>query len=54
MARTSPDQCARADTNKTESSEDTLKVRDQLSHTTMAMAEQYIRNRRGKKVTPTQ
>lgn len=44
---------AKAGTDKADNSGDILKVRDQLGHTTAAMTEQYIRNRRGKKVTPT-
>jgi Phage integrase family. len=44
---------AKAGTDKAESSGDILQARDQLGHTTVVMMEQYIRNRLGKKVTPT-
>lgn len=44
---------AKAGTDKAESSGDILEARDQLGHTTVAMTEHYIRNRRGKKITPT-
>lgn len=44
---------AKAGTDKAEDSGDILKARDQLGHTTVTMTEQYIRNRRGKKVTST-
>lgn len=44
---------AKAATDKAESSGDIVQVRDQLGHTTAAMTEHYIRNRKGKKVTPT-
>lgn len=44
---------AKAGTDKAESSGDILKARDQLGHTTVVMTEQYIRDRQGKKVTPT-
>ncbi|WXL27720.1 tyrosine-type recombinase/integrase [Ectopseudomonas mendocina] len=44
---------AKAGTDKADNSGDIMKVRDQLGHTTVAMTEHYIRNRRGKKVTPT-
>lgn len=44
---------AKAGTDKAESSGDILKARDQLGHTTLVMTEQYIRDRQGKKVTPT-
>jgi integrase len=44
---------AKAGTDKAESSGDILQARDQLGHTTVVMTEQYIRNRLGKKVTPT-
>lgn len=44
---------AKAGTDKAESSGDILKARDQLGHTTVVMTEQYIRDRQGKKVSPT-
>lgn len=44
---------AKAGTDKAESSGDIMQARDQLGHTTAAMTEQNIRNRMGKKVTPT-
>lgn len=44
---------AKAGTDKAESSGDILKARDQLGHTTVVMTEAYIRERRGKAVTPT-
>jgi integrase len=44
---------AKAGTDKAESSGDIMKARDQLGHTTVGMTEQYIRERKGKKVTPT-
>lgn len=44
---------AKAGTDKAESSGDILQARDQLGHTTVVMTEQYIRDRKGKKVTPT-
>ena len=44
---------AKAGTDKAESSGDILQARDQLGHTTVVMTENYIRNRIGKKVTPT-
>ncbi|RDL19949.1 phage integrase family protein [Pseudomonas jessenii] len=44
---------AKAGTDKAESSGDIMQARDQLGHTTAVMTEQYIRNRMGKKVTPT-
>lgn len=44
---------AKAGTDKDESSGDILQARDQLGHTTVVMTEQYTRNRKGKKVTPT-
>ncbi|WP_028682453.1 site-specific integrase [Pseudomonas chlororaphis] len=43
---------AKAGTDKEESS-DIVQARDQLGHTTVVMTEHYIRNRRGKKVSPT-
>jgi integrase len=47
------DLCAKAGTDKAESSGDILQARDQLGHTTVVMTENYIRKRIGKKVTPT-
>jgi len=44
---------AKAGTDKAESSGDILQARNQLEHTTVVMTEQYIRERRGKKITPT-
>lgn len=44
---------AKAGTDKAESSGDILQARDQLGHTTVVMTENYIRQRVGKKVTPT-
>lgn len=44
---------AKAGTDKAESSGDILQARDQLGHTTVVMTEQYLRERKGKKVTPT-
>ncbi|MEE4460755.1 tyrosine-type recombinase/integrase [Azotobacter chroococcum] len=44
---------AKAGTDKAESSGDILQARDQLGHTTVVMTEQYIRERKGKKITPT-
>lgn len=44
---------AKAGTDKAESSGDIMQARDQLGHTTVVMTEQYIRERRGKKVSPT-
>jgi len=44
---------AKAGTDRAESSGDIMQARDQLGHTTVVMTEQYIRNRRGKKVIPT-
>ena len=44
---------AKAGTDKAESSGDILQARDQLGHTAVVMNEQYIRNRKGKKVSPT-
>lgn len=44
---------AKAGTDKAESSGNILEARDQLGHTKVTMTEQYIRNRQGKKVTPT-
>lgn len=43
---------AKADTDKAESSGDILQARGQLGHTTVNMTEQYVRNRKGKKITP--
>ena len=44
---------AKAGTDKAETSGDIMQARDQLGHTTVVMTEQYIRDRKGKKVTPT-
>ena len=44
---------AKAGTDKAESSGDILQARDQLGHRTVVMTEQYIRNRKGNKVSPT-
>jgi len=44
---------AKAGTDKFEASGDILQTRDQLGHTTVVMTEHYIRNRIGKKVSPT-
>lgn len=44
---------AKAGTDKAESTGDIMQARDQLGHTTVVMTEQYIRERKGKKVTPT-
>ncbi|WP_024643729.1 tyrosine-type recombinase/integrase [Pseudomonas syringae] len=44
---------AKAGTDKAESSGDILKARDQLGHTTVGMTEKYVRERKGKQVTPT-
>lgn len=44
---------AKAGTDTAELSGDILKARDQLGHTTVVMTEHYIRERRGKKVSPT-
>jgi hypothetical protein len=44
---------AKAGTDKAESSGDILQARDRLGHRTVVMTEQYIRNRKGKKVSPT-
>lgn len=44
---------AKAGTDKAESSGDIMQARDQLGHTTVVMTEAYIRERKGKKVTPT-
>lgn len=41
---------AKAGTDKAESSGDILQARDQLGHTTVAMTEQYIRERKGKNI----
>ncbi|MDR6609287.1 hypothetical protein [Pseudomonas synxantha] len=45
--------CAKSGTDKAESSSDILQARYQLGHTTVVMTAQYIRNRKGKKVSPT-
>lgn len=44
---------AKAATDKEESTGSIRETRDQLGHTTVSMTEQYIRRRRGAKVTPT-
>lgn len=44
---------AKAGTDKAESSGDIVQARDQLGHTTVVMTERYVRERKGKKVTPT-
>jgi integrase len=44
---------AKAGTDKAKSSGDIMQAKDQLGHTTVVMTEQYIRNRKGKKVMPT-
>lgn len=44
---------AKAGTDKAESSGDIMQAKDQLGHATVGMTEQYIRNRKGKKVMPT-
>ncbi len=44
---------AKAGTDKAEASGDIVKARDQLGHTTVVMTEHYIRDRKGKKVSPT-
>jgi integrase len=44
---------AKAGTDKAESSGEIMQARDQLGHKTVVMTEQYIRNRMGKKVSPT-
>lgn len=44
---------AKAGTDKAESSGDIVQARDQLGHTTVVMTEKYVRERKGKKVTPT-
>jgi len=44
---------AKAGTDKAESSGDIMQASDHLGHTTVVMTEQHIRNRMGKKVTPT-
>ena len=44
---------AKAATDKEESTGNIIEARDQLRHTTVSMTEQYIRMRKGKKVTPT-
>jgi hypothetical protein len=43
---------AKAATDKEESTGNIMQARDQLGHTTVGMTEQYIRSRKGKKVTP--
>ncbi|WP_416757143.1 hypothetical protein ACMGGD_27535 [Pseudomonas sp. BNK-6] len=42
-----------AGTDKVESSGNIMQANDQLGHTTVMMTEQYIRNRKDKKVSPT-
>jgi integrase len=44
---------AKAATDKEESTGNIREARDQLGHTTVTMTEQYIRNRKGKRVTST-
>lgn len=44
---------AKAGTDKAESTGDIVKARDQLGHTTVVMTEKYVRDRKGKKITPT-
>lgn len=44
---------AKAGTDKAESSGDIMQAKDQPGHTTVVMTEQYIRNRKGKRVMPT-
>lgn len=44
---------AKAATDKAESSGDIRQAQQQLGHTTVGMTEQYIRSRKGQKVTPT-
>ncbi|WP_397448198.1 tyrosine-type recombinase/integrase [Pseudomonas sp. NA-150] len=44
---------AKAGTDKAESSGDIVMARDQLGHTSVVMTEKYVRDRKGKKVTPT-
>lgn len=44
---------AKAGTDKAEFSGDILQARDQLGHTTVVMTEHYLRERKGKKITPT-
>lgn len=44
---------AKAATDKEESTGNIREARDQLGHTTIGMTEQYIRSRKGMKVTPT-
>lgn len=44
---------AKAATHKEESTGNIRAARDQLGHTTVGMTEQYIRMRKGMKVTPT-
>ncbi|MBR7197542.1 integrase [Pseudomonas sp. CFBP13508] len=44
---------AKAATDKEESTGNIREARDQLGHTTVGMTEQYIRMRKGMKVTPT-
>jgi hypothetical protein len=44
---------AKAGTDKAKPSDDSMQTRDPLGHTTVVMTEQYIRERKGQKVTPT-
>jgi integrase len=44
---------AKAGTDKAESSGDIMQAQDQFGHTAVAMTDQYIRERKGEKVTPT-
>jgi hypothetical protein len=43
---------AKAATDKAESSGDMRHAQEQLGHSTMGMTEHYVRDRKGKKVTP--
>ncbi|MGF6595416.1 integrase [Paraburkholderia sp. GAS448] len=44
---------AKAGTDKTDSTGDIRQAQKQLGHTSVAMTEHYVRNRRGEKVKPT-
>lgn len=44
---------AKAGTDKTDATGDIRKAQEQLGHTTITMTEHYVRNRRGRKTTPT-
>jgi len=44
---------AKAATDKADSAGDIREAQNQLGHTSVVMTEQYTRNRRGAKVTPT-